>query len=300
MATTLATIKAEVQGYIGDASTATATRITRYANYVGREFWHRHPWHERKSVGTVDTVAPYEEGTAAFSGTAVTGSGTTWTAAMEGRKIARSLSAPYYKIVTRGGGTSLTIARSYLESDTSAAAYTIYGDVLLLAADCDVLLGDRLRMLTRDTDRVLERITPGGGSVDGAWPKTEGFPSVFWDVENSSAGRRQIQVWPVPDGTYAIEYPYLTKYTDLDNATDAGVWVIPDRHASICITAICRHALRLHDDWEKAIAEDDRFFRAVDRAWLSDRRTMPRGSRMRGFDDPAGMPRRFGTFNYTG
>ena len=301
MATTLTTIQAEVGGFIGDLSSGTATRLTRYANYIGRQFWHRQPWHERKTRGVVATVAPYATGTAAVAAATgvVTGTGTTFTSAMVGRKFARSLNAPPYVIGTFGGVTSITLSRaSYLESTTADAAYTIYGDVLTLASDCDVVLGDRLQLLCEGAERRVVRITPGDAAMDGAWPKSQGFPSMFWDIENSAAGLRQIQVWPVPDGTYGIEYPYLTKYTDLVNGSDN--WVVPDRHASLCIDGMNRHALRLHDDWEKAIAEDERFWRAVDRAWLSDRRTMPRGGRMRGFDDPRSTPRRFGTFNYTG
>lgn len=293
MATTLATIQAELQGFIGETSSDTATRLARFANYAGRQFWHRHPWRERRKRFTLDTVAPYTTGTSAVSGTAVTGTGTTFTSAMDGRKFARDLASPHY-VFTRTGATTGTLGRSYLETTTADAAYTIFQDVAALDATADVLLGRRVRLLVGGSDRFMERVLSMEEVHDGAFPQSQGYPAYFWDIENSAAGLRQIQMWPVPDAAYAIEYECLTKYTDIAGSAE---WVVPDRHASIVIDAMERHAFRLHDDWERAIEADTMFFKAIDRAWQSDRASKPGVGRLKAFDSPVG--RRRGRFGFT-
>lgn len=69
----------------------------------------------------------YSTGTAKFTsgGTAVTGTGTTWTAAMAGMYIQKNVASPAYRI-TAATATSLTLASAYAgATDATAAAYTI-------------------------------------------------------------------------------------------------------------------------------------------------------------------------------
>jgi len=81
---------------------------------------------------TVDKIwdlCAYRTGTATFTNgqTAVTGSGTTWTAAMVGRMIHRDADGTDYKIASRSSNTAIALATAYAGS-TGSGAYTIQAD----------------------------------------------------------------------------------------------------------------------------------------------------------------------------
>ncbi len=82
------------------------------------------------------TAADYTTGnitTLAAAGTAITGSGTTWTAAFVGRFFKIDASGDWYRISTRTGDTAITIAREYGGTAISGGSesYTI-GEFSLL------------------------------------------------------------------------------------------------------------------------------------------------------------------------
>lgn len=92
------------------------------------------------SEGHFTTVAPYETGTVSVTNGSktVTGSGTTFTAAMVGRKIRVNDEEAYYKIAAYVGTTEVTLEVPYQGSADSALTYSIYKDEYKLNADVDV------------------------------------------------------------------------------------------------------------------------------------------------------------------
>ncbi len=95
--------------------------------------------------GIITTVAPYETGTVDVTkGSAtVTGNGTTWTAAMVGRKIRIGSENAYYRIKTFSSATSIILDTIYQGTTKTLAlgtnpTYSIYKDEYKLPADLDV------------------------------------------------------------------------------------------------------------------------------------------------------------------
>ena len=87
----------------------------------------------------ITTVAPYETGTISVTNNSktVTGSGTTFTAAMVGRKIRFASQEAYYKIATYSSATSITLETVYAGTTLSGETYSIYKDEYKLIADLD-------------------------------------------------------------------------------------------------------------------------------------------------------------------
>jgi hypothetical protein len=90
--------------------------------------------------GVITTVAPYETGTVTVTNNSktVTGSGTTFTSAMVGRKIRIAGENAYYRISSYSSATSITLENVYQGDTASAQTYSIYKDEYRLPADLDV------------------------------------------------------------------------------------------------------------------------------------------------------------------
>src|SRR3990167_9112515 len=78
--------------------------------------------------GFITTVAPYETGTVtvANGSKTVTGSGTTFTAAIVGRKIRIESENAYYRISAFVSTTEITLEVAYQGTTQSGADYSIY------------------------------------------------------------------------------------------------------------------------------------------------------------------------------
>lgn len=99
-----------------------------------------HDWpYYIQDKGVIETVAPYETGTVSVTNGSktITGSGTTFTAAMAGRKIRVNSENAYYRIATFVSATELTLENNYLGSTASGQTYKIYKDEYRLNADVD-------------------------------------------------------------------------------------------------------------------------------------------------------------------
>lgn len=85
------------------------------------------------------TIAPYETGTITITdgSKTVTGSGTTFTAAMVNRKIRFASQTGYYRISAFVSTTELTLEAPYSGDSLSGETYSIFKDEYKLAADVD-------------------------------------------------------------------------------------------------------------------------------------------------------------------
>src|SRR3990167_3310736 len=90
--------------------------------------------------GFFTTVAPYETGTvtATAESTTITGSGTTFTAAMVGRKIRIGSDQAYYRIKTFTSTTEVILEAPYGGTTVSGETYSIYKDEYRLSPDLDI------------------------------------------------------------------------------------------------------------------------------------------------------------------
>lgn len=193
--------------------------IKRALEWAGRYIWTARPWPERKAVATISTVAPYSTGTATFTNASasVTGSGTTWTG-FSARKMALAYNAPFYRILSVGSATAVTLARTYLETTASASAYIVYQDEYDTASTVDTILSAQLihnqsygPMLAVSEDRI---------DADATVQASSGKPMAVGLCVPTTAGTPRIRVTPVPDAVYAIELKYLKGWSGLTEAAD--------------------------------------------------------------------------------
>lgn len=193
--------------------------IKRALNWADRYVWTARAWPERKAVTTISTVATYSTGTATFTNASasVTGSGTTWTG-FAARKMALALNSPFYRILSVGSATAVTLARTYLETTASASNYLIYQDEYDTASTVDVILSAQLvlnqfygPMLAVSEDRI-----DADATVQGA----TGKPIKVGLCVPTTTGTPRIRVTPIPDAVYAIEIKYLKGAAGMTDATD--------------------------------------------------------------------------------
>jgi len=90
--------------------------------------------------GFFTTVAEYTTGTASVTNgsASVTGSGTTFTAAMVGRKIRFNGENAYYRILTFSSATDITLEAPYQGTTDTAATFSVYQDEYRLRGDVHI------------------------------------------------------------------------------------------------------------------------------------------------------------------
>ena len=120
------------------------------------------------------TIAPYEDGTVdATNGSKnVSGTGTTFTAAMAGRKIRINDQEAYYRIDAFVNTTEITLEAPYQNDDVTDKSFSIYKDEYKLAPDVDVY--KILRNIEENISMISGEIS--GFDLFHPSPKGEGTP----------------------------------------------------------------------------------------------------------------------------
>jgi hypothetical protein len=123
----------------------------------------------------IATVAPYETGTVSVTNASatVTGSGTTFTSGMVGRKIRVNSENAYYRIKTFVSTTELTLEVNYQGSTATGETYSIFKDEYRLPADLD-----RYKVM-RQIEESVAMVGLGTSAFDIAepTPESEGSPN---------------------------------------------------------------------------------------------------------------------------
>lgn len=256
--TTFALLQADCQGALADTTSDTLTRIKRSLNRAASDLWYRFPWIERRTVGYVSTLEPYSTGTITFTNgsAAVTGSGTTWTAAMTGMKIAKSYQGPWYTF-TRTGATTGTLDRNYVEATESGATYVIYQDVYALASDCDSVLSREVALHRTGGWRLLREVRANAEAAM-VFPVGPGIPDYFHVHTRNSSGYLTIKVGPsAPSAVFSIRVPYLLTYTEMSG--DSDLCVLHERYRHILVDGALSELYLLYNRPDLAQAALQRF-----------------------------------------
>lgn len=181
-------------------------------NRVLREVQSKGPWSWLLKEGAITTVAEYSTGTVSLTqGSAtVTGSGTTFTSAMVGRRF-RSSDGTQYTISAYVSGTQVTLSTAYAGSSVSGAAYRIYQDVYSLPSDC-VVLQSWWNTQTRCWVRAVPRSSVFERSVlmdmRSGWPEV----AAMWQgtqPTGSTPTSPQVVFWPAPSSVQLIPILYV-------------------------------------------------------------------------------------------
>lgn len=126
----LADYRSELQRRLKDFSSDTQLAIDLTVNNLYYEIWNQALyWFARREL-TFNTIAPYSTGTiiATNLSATISGVGTTFTKAMEGRKLVMTGDNRSYKIKTFVSTTQMTLETIYLD-DTKTTTYNIYKDI---------------------------------------------------------------------------------------------------------------------------------------------------------------------------
>lgn len=196
--------------------------VDRYTAILDRLDWER-----RQVEAWLQTTAEYETGTVAVTNgsTAVTGTGTVWTAAMTGRRIRIAGDDEWYTF-TRTGNTTGTLERNYEGTTDADATYSIFQNVYTLPAACKILDEIRSFQLDLPLEKVsltkLNEIDPSRNSY--------GDPEKFalWMEDTSDPPQMRVELWPIPEDSHGLPYLYTAEAPTLTGtSTTILPWVRP-------------------------------------------------------------------------
>lgn len=203
---TLASIRREIQAYIGDENADTELHLTQIINDAETELFYSYDWWFRKGERQFTTVAPYETGTAtATNGSAtVTISGGTF-AGKVGRKFSFGVNSPYSRIIAVAtNGLSCTLESAWAGDTTSAAPF-VYQDVYAVPEEIAKIHGVRL---LRGGWPALTLVPQESIAYLMSVPDQSGIPVNWFSGSISEADTDQalrIGLYPVPSATYTVE-----------------------------------------------------------------------------------------------
>jgi hypothetical protein len=213
-------------------------------------------WKELELEAWLETVDAYLTGTVTVTlgSTAVTGSGTTFTALMTGRKFRVDGRKEWYTF-TRTGATTGTIERAYEGPSGSALPFHIFQNVYELPENCEYILvmtNQRVgRPMHINTRRELENISPARlayGEPDLYFPSSE-------SPEASPPVLHRVELYPIPlvAGGYPYTYKFIpTGFTGQNTSASPLPFVSDDAIAAFSKASILRHL----KDGAGALAEE--------------------------------------------
>jgi len=201
------------------------------------EIMRHYEWSLLKEVDTIlQLVAIYDTGTIAVTeGSAnITGTGTTWTAGMTGRRI-RPVEREEWYTFTYISPTSGTLDRVYDGDTDAAASYKIFKSIYALASDVgtidslrDINSGAPLEKKSRD---FLDSIDPSR--------RTYGTELFYFAQYEDASGIQQIELWPIPEEAEGLPYSYKPTVARLSSTSATFVeWLSIE-----CLVAGCEASL---------------------------------------------------------
>lgn len=215
-------ITSAIADQFGDTSAAMLTRIKRYVNWNQQDVASRDDWDFIFEDSYIQTTAPYTTGTVYASGTTLNGVGTTFTAAMVGRKVRIGGEQDYYTISAYVSGTELTLSQTYRGTyDTvgEAISYTIYQDVYSLGSTVEKIIN----MVQTGSNQRIGHISRTQFTMINPNPTSTGTPYLWTEAGRDSVGNIQIQLSNIPDSNYIIYYLFRKRLTDLSADTDVSL-----------------------------------------------------------------------------
>lgn len=185
------------------------------------------PWQRLEKETVIQTVASYATGTLAATqgSTAVTGTGTTWTAAMTGRMIRIADRSEFYTF-TRTGDTTGTLDRGY-EGDTGTGlSYRIDQNIFALPDGLLILKG----VAPLDGTAPLEVMSLARLNAIAPGRRTYGAPSyaALYMDDASTPPKPQVELHPVPESLAGMRVHYQADATPPSETSVALLpWIRP-------------------------------------------------------------------------
>lgn len=158
------------------------TSIKRWFNFIQQDIC-SHMWDWQIVNDSFVTTAPYETGTVDVTNdsASVSGTGTSWTSAMEGRKFYVEGDSFPYVVKTVSSTTSLTLDTIYTGTTATGSSYRIFQDEYIMPYDCIAVYA-----LSVD-GKMIEKDSTVAALRESASPYSEGEPrkGTYIDTELS-------------------------------------------------------------------------------------------------------------------
>lgn len=258
---TFADLQSEVfdQSGLDSTDTNNQTRVNRWINFTQQNLCSLYPWPFMLGHEAIVTVPDYNTGTVSINNgsTTVTGSGTTFTAAMGAGQyyIQFSTQIDWYPIASYGSATSLTLTTPYQKPNGSSLSFIVRKRWYSLSSSADRILD----IVNWDTPVKLVELDPR--SIDDFYPDTQSTNSSYgyFPYGYDSSGNLQISPYPFPSDARLLEIKTRTRPVDM---TGTALPSIPNKYSLVIAWGACSLAfayLRKMDiaaDWNtKYLAE---------------------------------------------
>lgn len=180
-------------------------------------------WSQLRGAGTLYVPAPYETGTVSLTnGSAtVTGSGTAWTASLEGRQLILGGIAPFRDIADVSSATSLTLSQAYQGPDLTSQTYSIQLCYPTLPTDFEMFIS--VVDLVRNW-KLWDAFLPEFVDRWDAQRSYTGTPWIVLPAAPNTAGVRRCEVWPRPGVEATFQFTYLKKPALMSADADAPIY----------------------------------------------------------------------------
>jgi len=258
-------------GVNNDSGSDSEAYLNQDLNTAAKRVFGARPWIERVSESLIFTVAPYTTGTVAITqaSTSVTGSGTTWTSAFSGRKLALSLGSPWYRFTRTANTTGTIPTGGYAESTVTAATYTLFQDEYDLSGTFESIT----------SAQILSPLHRGGmdptteAEMDDLWyvHGHTSTPTKYAPVLATTAGIRRIRLWPIPDGIYRVRVRGLISYRDMTQ--DGDLCLLGPKKERALMLAACLEVQRRGDG--RQVTSDQEVEAAIDEQWQAEAPKQP-------------------------
>jgi len=258
-------------GVNNDSGSDSEAYLNQDLNAAAKRVFGARPWIERVSESLVFTVAPYTTGTVAITqaSTSVTGSGTTWTSAFSGRKLALSLGSPWYRFTRTANTTGTIPTGGYAESTVTASTYTIFQDEYDLSGTFESIT----------SAQVLSPLHRGGmdptteAEMDDLWyvHGHTSTPTKYAPVLATTSGIRRVRLWPIPDGIYRVRVRGLISYRDMTQ--DGDLCMLGAKKERALMLAACLEVQRRGDG--RQVTSDKEVEAAIDEQWQAEAPQQP-------------------------
>lgn len=264
--------------------------IQRWINQSCRRIAYAYPWDEMRSDQTIVTVAPYGTGTvtATINSKTVTGAGTTFTVAMEGRKFALVQGGPFYRIATYVSATEVTLAENYVGATVAGSPFVVFQNeydlnVLTHAIEDTQVIDNAVWYppLRLYDQREIDAVDYLG--------RTTGRPSGLCVCASTTVGTPRIRFVPVPDAVYRVNMRYLRKWVPMASPNDVyTAQGLPEDVEGLILDGALRWAPRV--EGSRAVLPDKEWSRQLANIWaghkpgpygISARRGIGRGAMSR-------------------
>lgn len=233
-------------------------------------------WAGLRAEGEFVIPATYNTGTVTVTqgSNAVTGAGTTWTAAMTGRQFFVGGVGPFYTF-TQTGTTTGTLDRVYGGTTVAGTTYDILQTYLTAPTDFlqFTAVMDRANNWRLHTNFRQEQIDTWDSKRSVA-----GTPTILATAPFSASGVVRFEIWPRTSAAKVYSYRYVRKPSALVAAADALIWpisgyaLIQGALAELSMWPGTRMAKNPYYDLQQHMAHEQAFKEELGKLTLEDQR----------------------------